>query len=131
MNITPNIDPISEPTTVRGSRSPISRGRRENVSLDIFLKVTRRAKANIKRMCTSQWPYVVSGEVTPTLVTMPPSLTPYLVARVNRAFAEGSTPQVTPQVESFDPDASSSYVRPQIGFTIPPPLSLFEGERTQ
>ncbi|KAL9379795.1 hypothetical protein Peur_028277 [Populus x canadensis] len=97
MNITSNIEPISEPTTVGGSRSPIFRGRRENVSLDIFLKVTRRAKDNIKRMCTSQWPYVVSGVVTPTLVTMSPSLTPYLVARVNRAFAEGSTPQVTPQ----------------------------------
>jgi hypothetical protein len=129
MIITPNIKPISEPTTVGGIRSPISR-RRENISLDIFLKVTRRAKANIKRMCTSQWPYVVSREVTPTLMTMSPSLTPYLVARVNRAFAEGSTPQVTPQVESFDPDASSSYVRPQIGFIISSPLSLFEGKRT-
>jgi hypothetical protein len=112
MNITLNIELISEPTIFGGSRSPISRGRRENVSLDIFLEVARRVKANIKRMCTSQRPYVVSGEVTPTLVTMSPSLTPYLMARVNRAFAEGSTPQVTPQVESFDPDASSSYVRP-------------------
>ncbi|KAJ6884671.1 hypothetical protein NC652_031620 [Populus alba x Populus x berolinensis] len=127
MNITPNIELLSEPTTVGGSQSPISRGRRENVFLDILFEITKRANANIKRMRTSQWPYVVGGEVTPTLMTMSPSLTPHLVAKVNRAFAKGSTPHVTPQVKLFDPNASSSYVRPYIGFTIPPPLSLFEG----
>ncbi|KAL3574227.1 hypothetical protein D5086_024840 [Populus alba] len=60
-------------------------------------------------------------------MTMSPSLTLYLVAKVNRAFAKGFTPHVTPQVKLFDPNASSSYVRPYISFTIPPPLSLFEG----